>query len=231
MILRPAYSTLENQKPCLSGDFKGLNRGNSFPTWGVQPDEVNVHEDQRLIAQTLDGSTSAFGQLVRKYQDRLYHALVHTLGNEHDAQDVAQEAFVQAYCKLNTFQHAARFYTWLYRIAFNLAMNHLRRRRPERFSDHRAGAEGQWERTVAAPPEEDPLERQETCQQVQQALQRLGEDFRAILVLREIEGYSYEEIADILQLPIGTVRSRLHRARCQMREELEKLLQEDIRES
>ena len=198
---------------------------------GVEPSEVNVHEDRRLIAQTLDGCPSAFGQLVRKYQDRLYHALVHTLGNEHDAQDVTQEAFLQAYTKLNTFQHAARFYTWLYRIAFNLAMNHLRRRRPERFSDHKPGADGHWERTLASPPEEDPLERQETCGQVQRALQRLAEDFRAILVLREMEGYSYEEIAEVLQLPIGTVRSRLHRARCQMREELEKLLQKDIRES
>ncbi len=190
-----------------------------------------MHEDQRLIAQTLDGSTEAFGHLVRKYQDRLYHALVHTLGSEHDARDVAQEAFVQAYCKLSTFQQASRFYTWLYRIAFNLAMSHLRRRRPERFSDHPAGADGHWERNVAAPPEEDPLQRQETCRQVQQALQRLPEEFRAVLVLREMEDRPYEEIAEILDLPIGTVRSRLHRARSQMREELESLLQEDIRES
>lgn len=190
-----------------------------------------MHEDQQLIAQTLNGSRDAFGQLVRKYQDRLYHALVHTLGNEHDARDVAQEAFVQAYCKLSTFQHAARFYTWLYRIAFNLAMSHLRRRRPERFSDRQAGADGHWERSVAARPEEDPLQRQETCHRVQQALRRLPEEYRTVLVLREMEERSYEEIAEILQLPLGTVRSRLHRARSQMREELETLLQEDLRES
>ena len=89
-----------------------------------------MNDDAQLIDKTLAGHSAAYGDLVRKYQDRLYNTVVHVAGNAEDARDIVQDAFVQAFVKLDTFQRSSAFYTWLYRIAFNLAATHRRRRRP-----------------------------------------------------------------------------------------------------
>jgi RNA polymerase sigma-70 factor (ECF subfamily) len=181
-----------------------------------------VNDDAQLIDRTLAGQAAAFGQLVVKYQDRLYNTVVHVVGNAEDAKDVVQEAFVQAFLKLDTFQRASAFYTWLYRIAFNVAATHRRRRRAMWSAEQARLSDG------AAPPAADspsrPIEREECCRQVRGAIARLGEEYRVVLVLREIDGCCYETIAEILDLPIGTVRSRLHRARMQLREHLKEVL-------
>jgi len=88
-----------------------------------------VNDDAQLIDETLAGHSAAFGQLVKKYQDRLFNTFAHVAGNAEDAKDIVQDAFVQAFLKLDTFQHSSAFYTWLYRIAFNVAATHRRRRR------------------------------------------------------------------------------------------------------
>lgn len=185
-----------------------------------------MNDDAQLIDQTLAGQSAAFGQLVRKYQDRLYNTLLHVVGHAEDARDIVQDAFVHAYVKLDTFQRASTFYTWLYRIAFNVAASQRRRR-------HGAASMDQARETTGVEPadtEEGPaerLERLERCRQVRQALADLSEEHRAILVLREIDGCCYETIAEILDLPIGTVRSRLHRARLQLRDTLKEVLMVD----
>ncbi len=173
-------------------------------------------DDFTLIDRSEAGDTQAFGELVRRYQGRLMTALVHVLGSLSDAEDVLQETFWKAYCKLSSFQRNSSFYTWLYRIAFNLAVSHQRRRRGELSVEElrRIGAVEpvETQTDVAAP-----LEREEQIRRVRSALARLGADHRAVLILRELEGCCYETIAEILQIPVGTVRSRLHRARAQLR--------------
>ena len=181
-----------------------------------------MNDDAQLIHDTLTGNAAAFGELVCRYQDRLYNAVVHVVGSADEARDVVQDAFVQAFVKLETFQHKSAFYTWLYRIAFNVSISRRRRQRPVVSIDYTRQTSGHEPADMTAPAER--LERQERAGQVQEALSRLSEEHRAILVLREIEGCSYEAISEVLQLPVGTVRSRLHRARLQMRDQLQETL-------
>lgn len=174
-----------------------------------------MNDDAELIEQTLAGRSAAFGTLVRKYQNRLYNVVYHILGDAVEAEDAVQEAFVHAYLKLGQFEGKSNFYTWLYRIAFRAAID-LRRNRK-----HCRACGGMAEETGKLPDRaEGPTERLESIERqalVRKALSRLDEEHRTVLVLRELEGFCYETIAEILDVPIGTVRSRLHRARLQLR--------------
>jgi RNA polymerase sigma-70 factor (ECF subfamily) len=185
-----------------------------------------MNDESRLIHEAVNGSSDAFGQLVQMHQDRLFNAMVHVVGSRVEAEDVTQEAFVQAYLKLSSFEGNSSFFTWLYRIAFNRAVSRGRRKRP------RASVDEYRERVGADPvsPDESPterVEREERAVQIQAALATLNEEHRTVIVLREIEGCDYEAIADILDLPVGTVRSRLHRARMQLREALQRTLKDE----
>ncbi len=182
-----------------------------------------MNDDAELIQECLSGRSAAFGSLVQKYQDRLYNTIVHVSGSRDDASDIVQEAFVQAFLKLETFQQSSAFYTWLYRIAFNVAITHHRRRRPLGSLDHLREQSGQEVVDRSGGPVE-ALERTERVGQIREAIAALGDEHRSVLVLREIEGCCYETIADILQIPVGTVRSRLHRARAELREQLREML-------
>jgi len=175
--------------------------------------------DARLVESAQSGDSDAFGDLVTRYQHRLYNALVRVGGEPEDAADIVQVAFIQAYQKLGSFRGESKFYTWLYRIAMNVAFGRRRRRRPTISLDDAKDRVGEEPMDRQATPMDGAL-RQEEIQQVQTALARLGEQHSKILVLREIEGCSYEAIADILELPVGTVRSRLFRARMQLKEKL-----------
>lgn len=185
---------------------------------------MNV-EDKRLIADCLRGNTNAFGELVLRYQDRLYNSVYRLVGRAEDAQDVVQEAFLNAYQSLRSFKGDSLFFTWLYRIAVNTAISLKRKQRSVlSFDACRNGDENTMD-----PPdlseESGPgqaLERTEEEQRLQSALNRLSPEHRIVLILKEIEGQKYEDIAEVLQVPIGTVRSRLHRARSELREILEK---------
>jgi len=161
--------------------------------------------------------------LVQKYQDRLYNTVVHVAGCAEDARDVVQDAFVQAFIKLDSFKGSSAFYTWLYRIAFNVAASHRRRKRPASSVENARDASGNEPMDHGNSPSET-AERNEQCRQVRQAIDQLNEEHRTVIVLREIDGCCYETIADILDLPIGTVRSRLHRARLQLRDQLKEVL-------
>lgn len=184
-----------------------------------------MHEDTRIIERTLAGDREAFGLLVVRYQDRLFATLLHVTGCREEAEDVAQETFVQAYTKLAAFQGRAQFYTWLYRIAFNLWSSRRRRRRLEVSVDEMRERAGQ-EPIDGADSANDRLERQEQVSLVRDALARLEEEHRAILVLREFDECDYETIGEMLELPAGTVRSRLHRARLQLKLQLEQMSKE-----
>ena len=173
--------------------------------------------DETLIDRALGGEAEAFGQLVRRYQDRLFHTFAHVLGRDEDAYDVVQDTFVQAFVKLESFERKAGFYTWIYRIAMNMAATRRRRARPI------ASIEQLREQTQLEPSDrheapEANLDRHETVSAVRGAIARLPDEFRSVLVLREIDGCDYDQIAELLDLPVGTVRSRLHRARLQLRD-------------
>jgi len=188
--------------------------------------------DEALIRLTIQGQSAAYGQLVKRYQRRLYHSLLQMLRDETEAEDATQEAFVLALVKLKSFRGNSSFFTWLYRIAFNAAISGMRKKRPQLMSDQELMAAPYGNvasfsdtRSDAESPE-TILQRREDVQMVQAGLARLADEHRAILVLREIEDFSYDEIAEILSLPLGTVRSRLHRARTQLKLEIERMLSE-----
>jgi RNA polymerase sigma-70 factor (ECF subfamily) len=179
-------------------------------------------DDSQLIALSVCGDRKAFGELVRRYQDRLYHAAYRLIGNADDAQDAVQESFLSAYQSLHQFKGDARFFTWLYRIAVNAAISTKRKRRAVLATDY-AGLQ-----TMAEPQDESEgvrpgaaLERAEDERRLRIALDALTPEHRTVLVLKEIEGCKYEFIADLLGVPIGTVRSRLHRARLELRDRLD----------
>jgi RNA polymerase sigma-70 factor (ECF subfamily) len=180
--------------------------------------------DQELIADCLGGDTTAFGALVRRYQDRLFNTVYRMVGNADDAQDVVQEAFLSAYQSLHGFKGDSLFFTWLYRIAVNTAISYKRKQRTALSLDGGKNGEHAIEPTdpsaVGRPGH--AMEQAEQERRIQQALNRLSPEHRAVLIMKDMEGQKYEAMADILNVPIGTIRSRLHRARFELRELLEK---------
>lgn len=181
--------------------------------------------DQQIIDEVLAGKVASFEVLVRKYQDRLFNTLVHVTGDSHEAEEVVQDAMLKAYSKLSTFRGNSQFYTWLYRIAFNVAISKKRKKKPKVSLDEMQSSVGLDPESQAAPPTQT-VEIEERANQVQNALGKLAEEFRTVLVLREMEDCDYETISSMLDIPVGTVRSRLHRARTMMRE----ILRESIGE-
>jgi len=186
---------------------------------------ISREEDAELLRAVLDGDGTAYRGLVEKYQGRVYSMIYGMLRNQEDARDVTQEAFVKAYRNLASFRLEASFYTWLYRIAMNLAIDLTRKRkRRERagFDDgiaQRDGAGGISE----VHNEEGPgraLERKQLFSQIMTAMEQLPEDQKQVVLLRELEGLSYKEISEVMEIPEGTVMSRLFYAR----KKLQKLL-------
>ena len=173
-------------------------------------------EETELIRQALAGDQTAFESLVLTHQDRLFGAMTHVCGGVHDAEEVTQEAFIRAYLKLDTFHQNSQFFTWLYRIAFNIALSRKRRKRAKISLDQQRDDIG---KDVVDDGEavDAAMIRDDEVTLVRSALTHLSEQHRGILVLREMNEASYEEIAEILDLSIGTVRSRLNRARKQLR--------------
>ena len=177
-------------------------------------------DDRRLIRECLQGRQAAFGELVRRYQDRLFNSILRVLDQPEDAADVVQEAFLNAYQSLANFKGDSEFFTWLYRIAFNAAISHKRKRRVvlsiEPYRDGESLAEPLDDSAFHEPG--SALERSEDEARLYAALSRLSPEHRAVLVLKDLEDQKYEDIAEVLQVPIGTVRSRLHRARLELRD-------------
>jgi RNA polymerase sigma-70 factor (ECF subfamily) len=177
-----------------------------------------VHDaDRDLVGRVQKGDKKAFDALVLKYQHRVLKLVIRYTHDQAEALDVAQEAFLKAYRALPKFRGESAFYTWLYRIAINTAKNHLvaRGRRPPG-SDIDANEAEQYEgatglQEIATP--EQIMQKEELEQAVFRAIDELPEDLRTAITLREFEGMSYEDIAVAMDCPIGTVRSRIFRAR------------------
>lgn len=185
--------------------------------------------DQQLVERVQHGDKQAFGLLVDKYRRKLGRLLSRFIRDQAEVEDVVQEAFIKAYRALPNFRGESAFYTWLYRIGINTAKNYLvsMGRRPQtsneiEVDDAENFEDGDELRTMDTP--ETELMTQEIAKTVQSAIDALPEDLRTAIVLREIEGLSYDEIATMMDCPIGTVRSRIFRARESIAERLRPLL-------
>jgi RNA polymerase sigma-70 factor (ECF subfamily) len=172
--------------------------------------------DEQLVARAQAGENRAFELLVRKYQNKVIQLVARLVG-EADSQDVAQETFIKAHRALKAFRGQSAFYTWLYRIAINTAKNHLvaRGRRPTNQGIDVAEAEqfGHTEQLSDINTPESILLSEEIKQKVAEVIKKLPADLRQAIVLRELDGLSYKDLAEVMNCPIGTVRSRIFRAR------------------
>ncbi len=187
--------------------------------------------DQELVVRVQQGDKKAFDLLVLKYQLRVSKLVSRFLRNQSDVPDVVQEAFIKAYRALPNFRGDSAFYTWLYRIAINTAKNHLvaqSRKSPANSIDAQEAEDygaSEWLKEYASPEREALAAELETT--IHQAMGDLPSDLREAITLREIEGLSYEEIAAVMDCPIGTVRSRIFRAREAIDSKLEPILDDD----
>jgi RNA polymerase sigma-70 factor, ECF subfamily len=203
----------------------------SVPRRAARPATGALHilPDASLVHETRLGNENAFGELMRRYQERVYTILYGMIQNREDALDLTQEVFVKAYVGLRRFGEAASFYTWLYRIAVNACIdfNRGRKRTPSPVSlEDELLIESPYE-PVDERPDSDPervLAAKEMREHVMNAIDTLTEPFRAAVLLRDVQGLSLEEAAEILRCPPGTVKSRLHRARGLLRQQLAPIL-------
>jgi RNA polymerase sigma-70 factor (ECF subfamily) len=191
---------------------------------------VTNEDDQRLIEQCLAGNSAAFGELVLRYQDRLFNSLMLMVNSFEDARDLTQEAFVHAFRRLDTFRGDSQFYTWLFRIAVNATISFRRKAARQKSVSIESAKDAIGEEPKDTREDATPSTRIEISEQqqlVRKALSEVSEEFRIALILTEIEGLSYEEAAETIGCPIGTVRSRIHRGRNELREKLRVLLKDE----
>jgi RNA polymerase sigma-70 factor (ECF subfamily) len=183
-------------------------------------------DESELVHRCKGGERAAFDNLIRRYEDRIYNLCFHLVGDEEDALDLAQEAFVTCFQRIRQFEERSSFYTWLYRIVVNLSKNFRRyeERRARSKTEsldariEHGGEELEKQFASSNPGPRDRVALKEEMELLEAGLQRLGEEFRAVLLLRYMEGLSYEEVAQVLGCSLGTVKSRISRARRELRE-------------
>jgi len=186
---------------------------------------MHTPDDLTLINNFQNGDTSAFGDIVLKHQDKVYNLCRYMLGNSHDAEDAAQDVFLKAYQALPRFQPDASLSTWLYRIATNTCIDYKRKPLFESlFADSGEGERIIHDRASDAPSPEKLYQAKETDKALRVCLGKLSPKLRAIIVLKEVEELSYEEMADTLEISMGTVKSRIARAR----EDLQKCMKKNL---
>lgn len=192
----------------------------------LPPSNVMKEEEKEIIEQVLAGDTARFELLVENYQSRVYLGLLGMTGNEQDAQDFTQEAFIKAFKKLATFKGQSSFYTWVYRIAFNLVIDYKRKKSNKNtinIDDEKGGVDSLQTASHYKSEHQHEANSREIQQLILQSMQNLDLKHRQIIILRELEGYSYAEIAKLLDISSGTVMSRLYHARKKVQEDLLKL--------
>jgi len=183
--------------------------------------------DEELVALSLDGDEIAFGALVRRYQRRLTAFLGQLVGDMELARELSQEAFVRAWGALDRFDPSYRFSTWLFRIAHNLGIDHLRRRRLQTVSLYRQDSDGEDVEIAIVDLHKDPLghfENRELAGTIRAAIEGLRPEYRELVLLRHFGGLSYQDIADLKEMPLGTVKNKLFRAHSVLRRALQDYL-------
>ncbi|MHC4548342.1 MAG: RNA polymerase sigma factor [Planctomycetota bacterium] len=180
--------------------------------------QPSVIDDRELVRRIREGDAEALRAIVERYQERIFALIYGIVRDRHEVEDVAQEVFLKVYTRIHAFDERSRFYTWLYRVAVNAAKDHVKKRsrRPAVALDEEATLADQAESPVGHAATA------ETRRQVREEIAALPVRYREVLTLRELEGLSYIEIAQVLQISIGTVESRLHRARARLKRRLER---------
>ncbi len=194
--------------------------------------ENRQDEDHEIIARCQKGDVEAFEEIVMKYQNKMFNIAYHMLSDYNDASEVVQDAFVSAYKNIRGFKGRSRFFTWLYTIVVNLSRNRIKqvktRAEREQFSmdEPVETDDGQVKVEFASGGLSvlEKLEKRELDQKVQSCINALEADFREVIVLRDMQGFAYDEISDMLKIAAGTVKSRLHRAREAVRNCLKKVI-------
>ena len=179
--------------------------------------------DERLVELALDGDEEAFGTLVRRYQRRLTAFLSQLVGDLELARELSQEAFIRAWSALGRFDPRYRFSTWLFRIAHNLGIDQLRRRRLQTTPLYRTDSEGDEVEVVVPDLDKDPLghlENRALASELRGVIEGLRPEYRELVLLRHFGGLSYQEIADFTEMPLGTVKNKLFRAHSVLRKAL-----------
>ncbi len=188
-----------------------------------------IISDDELMCRFQNGDESAFRRLLERYQDRIMNYVFRIVNDIETAKDLAQEVFIRVYLNAGRYLPGSKFAPWLYRIASNLAINEIRRKKRWRFfsidntnsdDDRSAGMDLEDTEAVGA---DDQISKEETTRQIEMALAKIPLKYRSPLILREIEGYEYEEISQILDIPRGTVKSRLNRGRALLKTALYRL--------
>jgi len=185
----------------------------------TESDLIMLISDDELMCKFQEGDESGFRRLMERYQDRIVNFVHRMVNDRHMAEDLTQEVFVRIYLNAGRYHPGSRFAPWIYRIASNLAINELRRRKRWRFvtidnnpADEDRNVVKELKDEKAVNPEEH-ISKMEAAEEVEKALQKVPIKYRSPLILRELEGYDYEEISQILDVPRGTVKSRLNRGR------------------
>lgn len=184
--------------------------------------------EKTLIAQAKQGDLSAFEALILRHEKIVYNVALRMMGQPEDAKDISQEVFLKVYKSIGAFDERSAFSTWLYRITMNTCIDEMRRRKGKQsysLEEELEGEDGGMQRQIADTGEtpEESLLRAERKAELLQAMQALSAEHRAAIVLRDIRGLGYDEIAAALGLPLGTVKSRISRARIQLKEEVLKI--------
>lgn len=185
--------------------------------------------DEKLIARFQDGDNYAYDLLVKRYKDPLLNFIYRFLSNQTEAEDVLQETFLRLYKNKHYYKEVAKFSTWIYTIAGNLAKTELRKRKRRRFfsiSQHTTDDDKDYEIPDTTHNPERDANSQITDQIIQRAIDKLSPKFKEVIILRDIQGFSYDEIAETLQVPLGTIKSRVNRARLKLQEDLQHLFDE-----
>ncbi len=184
--------------------------------------------DEELIARFQQGDNYAFDLLVKRYKDPLMNFVFRFVGEKEEAEDIVQETFLRLFKNKHYYREIAKFSTWIYTIAGNLAKTELRRRRRRKLLSISAFMSSEKDYDI---PDEDSNPEKETNTVVtdkiiQKAIDKLSPKFKQVIILRDIQGFSYEEIAEIVGIPLGTVKSRVNRARLKLQEDLKHLMNE-----
>lgn len=172
-------------------------------------------EERELISRCQKNDLEAFERLILIYEKKIYNLCFYMLKNTEDAKDASQEVSLKIYRAIDKFKGESKFSTWIYRITYNTCMDYIKRRKDELSFDDIINSEGHLNSKV-----ENIIENRELQHDIKRCILKLSNDFRTIIILRDISGLSYQEIADILNIEVGTVKSRLNRARESLRNEL-----------
>lgn len=200
------------------------NQNRELSIVDTRPRDSSLENDEQHLLQAFQrGNLDAFSVLVNRYQDRLYTALTRFLDSKEDAQDVLQDSFLSAFANAKSFKGNSRFYTWVYRIAMNHAIDLHRRKKPRQTLSLHREDQSDWLASNNEGAAHQAIVQEENCQLIRKALGILSEEHRLVIVMKEIDDMRYEEIAEVLEVPVGTVRSRLHRARSELKNVLETL--------